>query len=152
MALGSAFPRAFLEAQIQRRLKPGMVIKMRQTMDDGAIHEKRFVVVVVNENTVTFVINTAISAFLQSRPALLKCQVVMPVADHTFMRHDSHIDCSRTRTYATREVVSELVAQPDWVLGSISDMLRADILAAIKFSPVLSANDVAQLCLSLQDV
>jgi hypothetical protein len=151
MALGSAFPRGFLEAQIQRRLKPGAVIKMRQTMDDGAVHEKRFVVVALNENTVTFVINTAISAFLQSRPTLLKCQVAMPMADHPFMSHDSHIDCSRTRTYSTREVVRELVAQPDWVLGSISDMLRTDIVAAIKFSPTLSASEVAQLCLSLQD-
>lgn len=151
MALGSAFPRGFVEAQIQRQLKPGTVIKMRQPMDDGTIHEKRFVVVAVSDHTVTFVINTAISAFLQARPALLKCQVAMPVADHDFMAHDSHVDCSRTRSYATNEVVRDLISQPDWVLGSISADLRATMVAAIKFSPTLSAKDVAQLCDSLHN-
>jgi hypothetical protein len=150
MALGSAFPRGFVEAQIQRQLKPGTVIKMRQVMDDGAVHEKRFVVAAVNEHTVTFVINTAISAFLQARPALLKCQVAMPVADHDFMSHDSHVDCHRTHTYATHEVVRDLVTQPDWVLGSISDDLRIAMLAAVKFSPTLSVKEAARLCESLQ--
>jgi hypothetical protein len=150
MALGSAFPRGFVEAQIQRQLKPGTVIKMRQVMDDGVIHEKRFVVIAVSEHTITFVINTAISAFLRARPALLKCQVTMPVADHAFMSHDSHVDCSRTRTYATNEVVRDLATQPDWVLGTISDELRTAMVAAIKFSPLLSASEAAQLCESLQ--
>jgi hypothetical protein len=151
MALGSAFPRGFAEAQIQRQLKPGTVIKMRQPMDDGTIHEKRFVVVAVSDHTVTFVINTAISAFLQTRPALLKCQVAMPVADHNFMAHDSHVDCSRTRSYATNEVVRDLVSQPDWVLGSISFELRTAMVAAIKFSPTLSVTEAALLCESLQN-
>jgi hypothetical protein len=151
MALGSAFPRGFVEAQIQRQLKPGTVIKMRQIMDDGAIHEKRFVVVAVSEHAVTFVINTAISAFLQARPALLKCQVTMSVADHAFMSHNSHVDCSRTLTYATNEVVRDLVTQLDWVLGTISAELRSAMVAAIKFSPTLSANEAAHLCKSLQN-
>ncbi len=72
MALGSAFPRGFVKSQIQRQLRPGTVIKMRQTMDDGLIHEKRFVIAAINELTVTFIINTAISPFLKARPALLK--------------------------------------------------------------------------------
>jgi hypothetical protein len=150
MALGSAFPRGFVEAQIQRQLKPGTVIKMRQTMDDGTIHEKRFVVVAVSDQTVTFVINTAISAFLQARPALLKCQVAMRVANHAFMAHDSHVDCSRTRSYATNEVVRDLVTQPDWVLGTISADLRVAMVAAIKFAPALTAKEAVQLCASLQ--
>jgi hypothetical protein len=151
MALGSAFPRGFVEAQIQRQLKPGTVIKMRQLMDDGAVHEKRFVVVAVTDHTVTFVINTAISAFLQARPALLKCQVVMPMADHAFMSHDSRVDCSRTRSYGTNEIVRDLASQPDWVLGAISNELRVAMVAAIKFSPTLSAKEAAQLCESLQN-
>jgi hypothetical protein len=151
MALGSAFPRSFVEAQIQRQLKPGTVIKMRQVMDDGVIHEKRFVIVALSEHTVTFVINTAISAFLQARPALLKCQVAMPVADHDFMSHDSHVDCHRTHTYTTHEVVRDLVTQPNWVLGTISADLRVAMVAAIKFSPTLSAKEATLLCESLQN-
>jgi hypothetical protein len=149
MALGSAFPRGFVVSQLQRQLRPGTVIKMRQTMDDGLIHEKRFVIAAINELTITFIINTAINPFLKARPALLKCQVNMPVADHSFMSHDSSVDCSRTRSYATNEVIQDLVEQPDWILGSISTELRASIVAAIKFSPTLSAKEVAELCESL---
>lgn len=151
MALGSAFPRGFVEAQIKRQPKPGTVIKMRQVMDDGVIHEKRFVVAAVNEHTVTFVINTAISTFLQTRSALLKCQVAMPIASHAFMSHDSHVDCSRTRVYATHEVVRDLVTQPNWVLGTISADLRVAMVATIKFSPTLSVKEVALLCEALQN-
>ncbi len=75
----------------------------------------------------------------------------MPVADHSFMSHDSNVDCSRIRSYATNEVVQDLAEQPDWVLGSISTELRASIVAAIKFSPTLSAKEVAMLCESLLD-
>ena len=96
MALGSAFPRDFVESQIRRRLKPGTVIKMRQTMDDGLIHEKRFV-------------------------------------------------------YDSKEVIHDLVEQPDWVLGSISTELRTSITAAIKFSPTLSTKEVTELCKSLSE-
>lgn len=149
MALGSSFPPAFIEAQIRRQLVPGAVIKQRQVMDDGELHEKRFVVLHVDEHTVTCVINSEISAFLKARPAMLRCQVSMPATVHPFMSHDSHVDCSRARTYLTSSVVRELVAQPGWVLGSITTDLRDEIVAALKYSPTLSAAEVATLCDSL---
>lgn len=71
MALGASFPPGFLEVQIRRNLVPGAVIKLCQKMDDGKVHEKRFVVLHVDENTTTCVINSEISAFLLRRPALL---------------------------------------------------------------------------------
>ena len=149
MVLGAAFPAAFLESQIRRQLVPGAVIKLRQVMDDGVVHEKRFVVLHVQDDTVTCVINSHISAFLSNRPAMLKCQVNMTAASHSFMHHDSHVDCSRTRTYKTADVVRELVAQPDWMLGSIAKDLRGNMIAALKFAPTLSPSEVERLCAAL---
>jgi hypothetical protein len=149
MALGASFPPAFLEAQIRRRLVPGAVIKLRQQMDDGNVHEKRFVVIQVDEATTTCVINSQISAFLVQNPSMLRCQVSMPAASHTFMSHDSHVDCSRARSYRTETVIRDLVAQPDWVLGSITLDLRDSMIAALKFAPTLSAKQAKQYCESL---
>lgn len=149
MPLGSSFPPSFVAAQVRRQLTPGAVIKQRQVMDDGVLHEKRFVVLHVDEHTVTCVINSEVSAFLQARPALLKCQVAMPAAAHPFMRHDSHVDCSRARTYRTSDVVRELVAEPGWVLGTITTDLRDEISAALKFSQTLSVEEAARYCNSL---
>ena len=149
MSLGSSFPPAFIEAQIRRQLAPGAVIKLRQVMDDGVLQEKRFVVLHVDERTITCVINSQVGAFLNARPALLTCQVAMSAVAHDFMSHDSHVDCSRARTYRTSDVVRELVAQPGWVLGTITTELRDAMVAALKFSPTLSAAEVAALCASL---
>ena len=149
MALGASFPPGFLEVQIRRNLVPGAVIKLCQKMDDGKVHEKRFVVLHVDENTTTCVINSEISAFLLRRPALLKCQVSTPAASQPFMNHDSHVDCSRARVYNTSAVVGELISQPDWILGAITLDLRDNIVAALKFASTLTVKEVAQLCNSL---
>lgn len=152
MALGNAFPPGMAAASIRRQLCPGVVIKLRRVMDDGEIHEKRFVVVHVDERTVTCIINSEIGAFLQSRPALLRCQAAMAVAAHPFMERDSHVDCSRTHAYATEAVVRDLVTEPSWMLGVIAAELRNEMLAALKFSPVLSAREVQVLCASLEAI
>ncbi len=149
MSLGSSFPPAFVEAQIRRQLAPGAVVKLRRVMDDGVLQEKRFVVLHVDDRTITCVINSQVGAFLNARPALLRCQVAMSAAAHDFMSHDSQVDCSRARTYRTSDVVRELVAQPGWVLGTITTELRDAMVAALKFSPTLSAAEVATLCASL---
>lgn len=152
MTLGSRFPPEFLKKQIERLLRPGTVIKLYRQMDDGRFHEKRYVVMHVDERTVTCIINSEISAFVKARPALLKCQVPMPCATHTFMQHDSHIDCSRTRMFATLDVIQDLMGKTDWVLGNITPELRDDIVGAIKFSETLSVAEVALLCDSLAKI
>lgn len=149
MTLGSSFPPEFRRQQVTRVVKPGTVIKLLRLMDDGEWHEKRFVVVHVDEHTVTCIINSNVSAFLKNRPDMLRCQVLMSANGHAFMDHDSHIDCSRTRTYSTAEVINELLQKPEWVLGSITASLREEMIAAIKFAPTLSAREAGVICQSL---
>jgi len=150
MALGSSFPPGFLNSQIERRLRPGAVVKLKYVMDDGVLQEKRFLVVSVESETVTFVINSEIGNYLKARPALLKCQVGMDVATHPFMTHDSHVDCSRARSYPKQQVIAQLIAEPSWVLGDITADLRSQVVAAIKSSPTLSPDQAYTLCLSLE--
>jgi hypothetical protein len=120
-------------------------------MDDGRVREKRFVLLAVDETTVTCVINSRINDFIKHRPDLLRCQVVMPRSAHPFMDHDSHVDCSRTRSYATADVVRDLAAGPEWILGSVSPELREEIVAALKCAPTLAPSEVAFLVRALED-
>ena len=152
MSLGSSFPPAYRKAQIERQLKPGSVIKLIRKMDDGQFHEKRYVVMHVDERTITCVINSDIGAFVRARPTLLKCQVSMPKVTHVYMQHDSHVDCSRLRQFATSDVVLELMNKPDWVLGKITIDLRDEIVGAIKFSETISVADVETICQSLAQI
>jgi hypothetical protein len=149
MNFGSDFPDDFKLAQIRRRLKPGVVIKLFRRMDDGRLHEKRFVVLHVDAHTTTCVINSEISQFIRARPALLRCQVTMQVAQHEFMDHDSHIDCSRVRSFLTDEIVADLLSRPEWVLGNASENCRRDIMAGIKATETLSVAEVEKICAAL---
>lgn len=149
MSLGSSFPPGFAEAQIKRQLRPGAVIKLLRIMDDGKPHEKCFVVLHVDEHTVTCVINSEINPFIANRPALMQCQVAMCVSAHAFMHHDSYIDCSRTHGWATEDVPRDLTRRPEWLLGEITTALRDDIVAALKFARTLSAAEVSVYCESL---
>jgi len=119
-------------------------------MDDGQVHEKRFVVLAVSETTVTSVINSRISDFIRHRPDLLRCQVSMTKRDHDFMDHDSYVDCSRTHTFATRDVIDELAERPEWVLGPISPDLREAVVGALKYAPTLPPAEVAALVQGLE--
>jgi hypothetical protein len=149
VSLGSGFPGDFLATQIARRLRPGVVIKLYRKMDDGRLHEKRFVVLLVDTHTITCVINSEIGPFIRVRPEMLRSQVQMPSAHHGFMDHDSHVDCSRTRAFLTDEVVADLKARPEWILGDASDKCCADIVAALKASPTISVADVQAISNSM---
>lgn len=152
MALGSAFPPQFLQAQIRRRLVPGAVIKLMVTMDDGELQEKRFVVIKVDDNTSTCVINSEIGPYIQARPHLARCQASMPVAQHDFMDHDSFVDCSRARQYKTPDVLRDLQNEPTWILGAISEDLRDQIVAGLKASTLIAPKDVSVLCACLDAI
>ncbi len=149
MSLGDAFPEALKRGSIQRQVKPGAIIKLNVQMDDGKLHEKRFVVIDVNIDTVTLVINTEISRFIENKPHLLKCQVLMKVDEHPCMEYDCHVDCSRARLYSEEEVRNQLMGNPKWILGEISESLRDEIMNALKHSNQISPIDVAQYCDSL---
>ena len=149
MSLGAIFPKGMQEESVRRQLKPGTVVKLKVVMDDGQRQEKRFVVVDVEGDTATLVINSRIGPFIGARQNLLKCQVKIEAAAHPFMDHDSHIDCSRARNYPTFEVVEQLVEKPAWILGAIDTGTRDEIIAAIKASDMISPLDAARMCASL---
>lgn len=137
------------EASIRRQLQPGCVVKFKATMDDGKVHEKRFIVLSVSARTTTLVLNSEISRFILARPEIMKCQVKIDAATHLFMDHDSHIDCSRSREYSTTEVIEQLVANPSWVLGKIGQHVGLQVISAIKSSITISPSEASSLCDSL---
>lgn len=151
MALGSAFPKGLAEASIRRQLQPGVVVKFTAVMDDGKLHEKRFLVLSVDARTVTLVMNSEVSAFIKARPEMMKCQVSMDAASHGFMDYDSHIDCSRARDYATSDVVDQLINDPTLILGRVSAAVGNQVIAAIKASVTISPSVAQTLCESLAD-
>jgi hypothetical protein len=150
MSLGGRFPPEFLERHLRRRLAPGVVFKVRALMDDQQVREKRFLAIAVDDQTVACVINSVVNPFIEARPALRRCQVLITAADHPFMQHDSYIDCRKVFRIPTNQVVAELLANSEWMLGTIHHQLREQVLAALKGSPMMRPADVATLCAELE--
>lgn len=144
MSLSAGFSRELREASARRQLVPGAVIKLKVEMDDGKVQEKRFLVVGADTDMVAVVINSQIGPFIRNRPNMLKCQVQIDAKTHSFMNHDSHIDCSRLRIYPMAEVIKQLVQNPAWALGSISESIRVQVVAAVKASNIIAPADLAK--------
>ena len=104
----------------------------------------------VDDQTVTCVINSRVGRFIENRPALRKCQVRIGADSHAFMDHDSFVDCARTRVYPSDDVVSDLVREPEWILGHITPELRTEILGTLKYALTLPLAEVGRYCLSLE--
>lgn len=134
MGLGDAFSVEMKEAFARRCRLPGAVIRCPQVMDDRKVHEKRFVVLHVDDETLTIVINSELNEFVERTPALRQCQVAMPKADHPFMRWDSFVDCSKIRKYRTQDLVNHLASNTTDAIGTITPELRDQIVSALKHS------------------
>lgn len=152
MPLGNFFPADFARTQIERRLKPGMVVKFEAKMDDGALHEKRFVILDITDEAFTCVINSEISTFISTRQHMAVCQVPIDQASHSYMSWDSHVDCSRIRKYTKDEVVKQLCDNPDWVFGMVSTTVLSEIADAIGRSKLISKALATQCCASIQKI
>jgi hypothetical protein len=123
--------------RVEAQLVPGAIVKLRREMDDGAVHEKRWVVLSVTTSTVCCVINTEINPIIQRDEARLRVQAQMTLSDHPFMTHDSHVDCGKLWTFETPEVLDELCSTPAWILGTMSEQLRDDMVTCLQTSSTL---------------
>lgn len=149
MSFAHAFGKTEVQKSAIRQLVPGAIVKSFQRMDDGKKHEKRFVVVEVSDSVVTCVINTNIPRLYSNNSVLLNCQVEVTTNDHPFMDHLSHLDCSKVMSFKTADAIAQLVDKPEWILGTASNALLGNMVAALASSPLLTPGEVSSYCGSL---
>jgi hypothetical protein len=94
------------------------------------ILKDKFVAIVCRDiEFMGFFINTTINQFIQKRPALLACQVIIQVSDYGFLSHNSYIDCSKLYPFEDVKLVDgrEL----------INNQTKADIKRVISISKTI---------------
>ena len=66
----------------------------------------KFVVIVCIDNTpLGFFINSNIHPYVQNRPKLLECQILIRASDNWFLNHDSYIDCTQLYQFGDDNLV-----------------------------------------------
>ncbi|MEX0637247.1 MAG: hypothetical protein WD155_00755 [Burkholderiales bacterium] len=147
--LGDAFSESDRRTSALRRLVPGAVVYLEVVLP-GARKNKFLVVASVDVECCTFVVNSRIHPFVESRSDLSVCQVMVDATRHEFLRRDSWIACHEVLKLRTDAVVAELVADMGKLKGTIHRDVLNEIAAAVKRAPTLSAAEQTRLVESLQ--
>lgn len=131
------------------KLLPGCVVRLEVKFPDKS--KPKFLVLVAEDDPEywTFIINTEIHSFVHARPHLLQCQVKVNAAENPFLQYDSHLACHEILKLRREEVVQALMHDTSGLKGHISEAVRDQIIAAVKFAQTLSPNEKQQILNSL---
>ena len=146
---GDAFSPEERRKSVLRRLQPGVVIYLEVVFPEGP-RSTYLVVVHVNEQCCTLVVNSEVNPFVENHPELAVCQVRIDADRHTFLEHDSHIACHQVRRLPTLAVVRDLMADMDRIKGDLHEEVRVEVIAAIKRAPTLSPADQTKFARALE--
>lgn len=136
--LGDMFPQGFETAfAANRELKVSDVLYLH--CDFTTPPKNKFLVVCCCDPLLVLVINSKISAFIQSRVELLDCQVDVAQADHNFLEWDSFINCIEAHQAFDLEVVKEQISQNyrDILRGEIADYCMREVYQAVSRSETM---------------
>lgn len=135
--LGDAFSPEERRKSVLRRLQPGAVIYLEVLFPEGP-RPKYLVVLHVDEQCCTLVVNSQVNPFIERHPELSVCQVRIDAARHTFLRHDSHIACHQVLRLPTAGVLRDLMVDMSRIKGDLHEDVRNAVIGGIKRAPTLS--------------
>jgi hypothetical protein len=149
VALGDHFPADAVREHVARQLIPGCVIRIAVAFPQ--ITKPKFLVLVADRDPdyLTFIVNSETHPFVASRPHLAQCQVTIDAASHPFLHHDSQIACHEILALKRTDVIRELSGDVSCIKGQVSQPVRDQILAAVKFAKTLSADEKDEIIRAL---
>lgn len=128
-------------------LKPGTVIRVPVRFKQG--RPKYLVIIDLDSEAHCLVINTHVHPIF-GNDLCRDSIILIDVATHPFMHHDSHINCNEVKRLPLVEVRAEINANADCLKGAVSDDLRTSIIEAIHVSPFLTPKQKQRYIGSLQ--
>lgn len=139
--LGDFFPAQKVAEFVLKSLKPGCIIRIEVAFPQ--ITKPKFLLLVEDGDPdfLTFIISSETHPFVARRPHLAQCQVDIDAAGHPFLDYDSKIACHQTLVLKRADVVKELKHDTGKIKGHISDAVKAEVIAAVKFAKTLSREE-----------
>lgn len=138
--LGSLLSAAFTPALVDANFRAGAVLYMHCEFTTPP-KNKYLVVACCEPELLVLVINSEIHPFIAKREELVDCQVDVPQADHTFLQHDSYINCIETQTAFNMTYVRDAITA-DYVnvyKGRIADYVIRNVIDAVDKSESMEA-------------
>ena len=150
-SFGAHLPPELLRPRIEAALKPGRVIKLLVKFPEKT--KEKYLVLVADDDPdyLTFLVNSGINPFIANRPHLSQCQVAIDATNHDFLDHDSHIACHEILPMKREEVIKALMATPAGIKGEVSDEVRIQIMAAVKFAKTIEKEKKNRIIAAMGD-
>lgn len=123
---------------IHSRLTPGRVLLLYCDFTTPP-KDKFLVLAAVEPELLLFVVNSQVNEFIRRRDHLMQCQVEIGHEEHQFLNRHSFIDCTMAHDIALRDIYEQLEADINRLKGEITQSVREQIVAAVKFAKTLSA-------------
>lgn len=136
--LGSLFSAGVIQQLTEANLRAGAVLFMH--CDFTTPPKNKYLVVACCEpEMLVLVINSEINPFIARRDELLDCQVDVPRADHTFLDHDSFVNCIETHTaFNMTDVRDAIVADYANVYkGRLANYVIRQVIDAVERSETM---------------
>lgn len=134
MSLGDLFPDNIKNQFAERNIDIGNAILIRLT-DINVNYDKYIVIVGINneELCVAYVIiNTEINTNIAPTTYLKSLHLKIKCSSHTFLKHDSYINCSDLKEFQKQELIDFLIKNPERVVGNIDVTLLTKVYSTIK--------------------
>lgn len=135
--IGDSFPPQEKEAYFQRHLKPGQVIYLNCTFTNPP-KPKYLILACIEPKLLCFPINTEIHPYIKKRPHLLQCQISISQNLHSFLDHDSFIDCKEVIELSLDDVKTQILADMGRIKGKISTEVKSAIIRTILSSSMIT--------------
>lgn len=94
------------------------------------IKDKFVLIACYDKDAMGFLINSKISNWLQNRPPRLVCEAPILAAEHSFLKHDSWVDCQSIFPFYSWDLNRQY--------GEISAKAKMSVMTAIHACPVLA--------------
>lgn len=144
-SIGNRFPPELRRHTIIRELTAGKVLYLWTNFTDPP-KEKYLLIACPHERPLLFVINSQISAFIQRRPDLLRCQVSLSAANYEFLRHDSYINCSQVvDDFSLDDIVGQVMADFNRLKVDLNESDKLAVHSAVSAARTISLEDKLQI-------
>ncbi len=139
-SLGDSFPPEKKEDYFKRNVTVGAVIRIFCDFTNPP-KPKPLVIVCMDPKVLCFLINSEIHPFIKKRAELRASQILMPKESHSFLDHDSFIDCTEAKEFSLEDIKSQIFQDMSCIKGESSAEVKKIIVTTVSSSSTISPRD-----------
>jgi len=149
--LGDYFPPEHKQRFVEQHLKPGQVLYLFCEFTTPA-KEKYLVLACPGGQPLLFIMNSAIHPFIERRPELRRCQVLLRAAEYDFLDHDSYINCSQVVDVLTEaEILHQISTDIRRIQGELTERTKRAIIRVVGSAKTIDKRTKRRIIHALQE-